>query len=85
MSVKSRQDEEKTDRSPQSSHSRTGFHPSLFVQMSHLATNRPLEKNKSSGFQPAVTSPFPLLPGGEAVPLNPLFLGFVPGFRSENR
>jgi len=45
----------KTNLKPQSSHSRTGFHPILFTQISHFAISRPLEKNKSNGFQPAST------------------------------
>ena len=43
---------ESTHRSPQSSHSRTGFHPILFAHISHFWTRRALEKNSSSGFQP---------------------------------
>ena len=35
---------------PQSSHSRTGFHPSRFAHTSHLALRSVLEKNSSSGF-----------------------------------
>ena len=37
----------------QSSHSRTGFHPSRFAQTSHFALRRVLEKNISSGLQSA--------------------------------
>ena len=38
---------------PQSSHSRTGFHPSRFAQTSHLALSSVLEKNSSSGLHRA--------------------------------
>lgn len=41
-----------THRSPQSSHSRTGFHPILFAQISHFWTRRALENSSSRGFQP---------------------------------
>jgi hypothetical protein len=44
-----------TNFKPQSSHSRTGFHPNLFIQTSHFVTSSALEKNKSRGFQPAST------------------------------
>jgi len=44
-----------TNLKPQSSHSSTGFQPSRFIQISHLATSNALEKNRSSGFQPAST------------------------------
>ena len=43
---------ESTHRSPQSSHSKTGFHPILFAQISHFWTRSALEKNNSRGFQP---------------------------------
>lgn len=71
-----------TNLKPQSSHSSTGFHPNLFVQMSHLATSSALEKNRSSGFQP---DSFDRV--GDAVP--PLFVVgagfFVPGLMSVKR
>lgn len=38
---------------PQSSHSRTGFHPSRFAQTSHFALSSVLEKNSSNGLQMA--------------------------------
>lgn len=41
-------------RNPQSSHSNTGFHPNLFEQRSHRATNSPVEKKKSKGLHMAV-------------------------------
>lgn len=68
---------------PQSSHSRTGFHPSLLVHKSHFATSSPLLKNNSSGFQPT-TSVLPI-PVGETVPLPLLRLGLAPGLISVNR
>jgi len=59
----------KTNLKPQSSHSRTGFHPNLFAQISHFVISRPLEKNKSSGFQPASTVLI-----GDALPTSCSFL-----------
>lgn len=55
--------ERKTYRRPQSSHSNTGFQPSLLLHKSHFPINNPLEKNISNGFQPvAVGSGLPALP-----------------------
>lgn len=79
----------KTYRRPQSSHSNTGFQPSLLLHKSHFPINNPLEKNISNGFQPmaaetAVGSGLPALqrPAGDTDPL--LRLGF-PGFNKVNR
>ena len=75
----------KTYRRPQSSHSNTGFQPSLLLHKSHFPINNPLEKNISNGFQPvAVGSGLPALPRpvGDTDPL--LRLGF-PGFNKVNR
>lgn len=76
----------KTYRKPQSSHSNTGFQPSLLLHKSHLPINNPLGKNISNGFQPvpAVGSGLPALPRlvGDTDPLSRL--GF-PGFNSVNR
>jgi hypothetical protein len=70
-----------TDLKPQSSHSKTGFHPSLLLHMSHFVTKSPLEKNKSNGFHPVATSP--VLPLGV---IQPLFrFGFAPGLRRVKR
>jgi hypothetical protein len=72
-------------RSPQSSHSNTGFQPSLLLHKSHFPINNPLEKNISNGFQPdAVGSGLLALPRpvGDTDPL--LHLGF-PGFNKVNR
>jgi hypothetical protein len=78
----------KTYLRPQSSHSNTGFQPSLLLHKSHFPINNPLEKNISNGFQPvaetAVGSGLPALPRlvGDTDPL--LRLGF-PGFNRVNR
>lgn len=68
---------------PQSSHSNTGFHPSLFPQTSHFAANKVLEKINSRGlrFQSASAA------GGDALLLR-LSLApfrFAPGLSKENR
>jgi hypothetical protein len=68
-----------TYRRPQSSHSRTGFHPMRLVHMSHLAVNNPLVKMRSNGFQPV--SPGSERRGGETFPLD----RFVPGFKRVKR
>jgi len=72
---------------PQSSHSSTGFQPNRFKQISHLATSNPLEKNKSSGFQPAsavfIGETFPL-----PLPILCPFVAvgrFAPGLMRVNR
>jgi hypothetical protein len=75
----------KTYRRPQSSHSNTGFQPSLLLHISHFPINNPLEKNISNGFQAvAVSSGLPALPRpvGDTDPL--LRLGF-PGLNKVNR
>lgn len=89
ISTNHRRIEWKTHRRPQSSHSNTGFQPSLLLHKSHFPINNPLEKNTSKGFQPvaaetAVGSELPALPWpvGDADSL--LRLGF-PGFNKVNR
>lgn len=52
---------------PQSSHSSTGFHPSLFMQISHLAPSRVLLNKKSSGFHTAASCALKRV--GDVVPL----------------
>ena len=72
---------------PQSSHSRTGFHPSLFKQMSHLAPNRVLLNKKSSGLHPAASCA--LMRAGDVVPLRgstpPTLMRRPPGLMSVKR
>ena len=89
FSIYHRRMEWKTYRRPQSSHSNTGFQPSLLLHRSHFPVNNPLEKNISNGFQPvvaetAVGSGLSALPRpvGDTDPL--LRLGF-PGFNKVNR
>ena len=72
----------KAYRSPQSSHSNTGFQPSLLLHKSHFPINNPLEKNISSGFQPAETSSGLPGPVGDTDPPSRLCL---PGFNKVNR
>jgi hypothetical protein len=89
FSIYHRRMEWKTYRRPQSSHSNTGFQPSLLLHKSHFPINNPLEKNISNGFQPvaaetAVGSGLSALPRpiGDTDPLSRL--GF-PGFNKVNR
>ena len=73
---------------PQSSHSRTGFHPSRFIQMSHLLPNSVLLNKKSSGFHAADSGGFKLkFLVGDVVPLlgSPLLARRPPGLMSVKR
>lgn len=70
-----------THLSPQSSHSRTGFHAMRLLHKSHLLTSSPLENNMSSGFHPEFSAA--ACPLGDGDPLARFC--FAPGLRSVNR